>query len=60
MILEKKKENCTILSPKGKSILSPQKQRQGPWFKVSFKGLSTEIDILICLPIQELTEADDA
>ena len=40
---------------KGKFTLS-QEQRQGPWFKVSFKGLSPEIDIQIRLPVPVLTE----
>ena len=39
------------INPKGKSILSPQEQRQGPRFKVSSERLSTEIDILIQSPI---------
>ena len=30
------------VNPKGKFTLSPQKQRQGPRFKVSCKGLSPE------------------
>ena len=38
-------------NPKGKFILSPQEQRQGPRFKVSSEGLSPEIDILIRSPV---------
>ena len=46
-----------LYNPKGKLILSLQVQRQGPRFKVSPKGLSKEIDILIQSPIQILTES---
>ena len=45
------------INPYWKFILSPSKQRQGPWFKVSSEGLSSEIDILIRSPIQVLTKA---
>ena len=42
---------------KGKLILSPKDQCQGPRFKVSSKGPSPEIHILIQVPVQVLTEA---
>ena len=46
------------INPKGKFILSPQEQHQGPRFKASSEGLSPEIDsILIQSPIPVLTEA---
>ena len=45
------------INPKGKFILSPQEQHQSPRFKVSSKGLSPAINILIRSPIQVLTEA---
>ena len=59
---EKKKwklENWKLhyVNPKGKFILSLKDQRQGPWFKVSFEGPSSEIHILIRSPVQVLTEA---
>ena len=47
------------INPKGKLILSPQEKRQWPRFKVSSKGLSTEIVILIRSPTQRLTEPND-
>ena len=31
-------------------------ERQGPWFKVSSEGTSTEIDIIIRSPIPILTD----
>ena len=55
--LKKKNWKLHYINPKGKFILSPQEQHQGPRFKVSSDGLSTEIDILIRSPIQVLTEA---
>ena len=58
--IEKKIEKLHYIFRKGKLILSPQEQRQGPQLKVSSEGLSTEIDILIRSPIQVQTEADVA
>ena len=46
-----------VYQSQGEIILSPQEQHQGPRFKVSSKGLSPEIDILIRLPIEVLTGA---
>ena len=58
---EKKNENRKIKKlhyvKKGKLILSLKVQRQGPRFKVSSKGPSPEIHILIQSPVQVLTEA---
>ena len=44
------------INPKGKFILSPQEQRQGPRFKVSSEGLSAEIDKPQRSPIQVQTK----
>ena len=54
------KRKLIYINPKVKLILSPQEQRQGPRFKVSSEGLSTEIDIPLPSPIQVLTKADVA
>ena len=40
-----------------KFILSPKEQHQGPQLKVSSKGLSLEIDILIRSPVPVITDA---
>ena len=48
------------INVKGKFIQMLQEQRQGLRFKVSFKGLATELDILIRSPIQVLTKANVA
>ena len=36
-------ENCTILTPKGNSYCRRKSSARGPWFKVSFEGLSAEM-----------------
>ena len=45
-------ENCTMLIPKGNSYCHPKRSTRGPWFQVSFKRLSPEIDLLIGSPFQ--------
>ena len=60
-MFEKKKkiflnENCTILIPKGNSYCRRKSSARGPRFKVSFKGLSAEIDIPQRSPIQVETK----
>ena len=56
----KKKENCTILIPKGNSYCRHKSSARGPRFKVSSEGPSAEIDILQRSPIQVQTKADVA
>ena len=53
-------KNCTVLNTRGKSILSPLEKCQGPQFKVSSEGLSSEIDIIIQSPIQTQTKINNA
>ena len=53
----KKRENCTVLIPKGNSYCRRKSSARGPWFRVSSKGLSTEIYMLIRSSIKILTEA---
>ena len=56
-----KNENCTILIPKGNSYCRRKSSTRGPRFKVSSKGQSAEMDILIrSPPIQVQTKADVA
>ena len=53
-------ENCTVLIPEGKSYCRLKRSAKGPWFKVSSKRLSPDIDILIQSHIPKLTELDVA
>ena len=55
-----KKENCTLLIPKGNLYRLRKSSARGPRFKVSSEGLSSEIDILQRSPIQVQTKADVA
>ena len=50
-------ENGTMSIPRGNSYCCRKSSAKGPRFKVSSKGVSPEIDILIQSPIEVLTEA---
>ena len=50
-------KNCTISIPKGNSYCRRKCSARGPRFKVSYKLLSAEIDILLRSPIQVPTKA---
>ena len=55
---EKLNENCTLLISKGNSYCRHKSTARDPWFKVSFEGLSREIDILIQSSIKIQAEVD--
>ena len=53
-------ENCSLLIPKGNSYCCRKSSATGLRVKVSYKGLSAEIDILLHSPIHVQTKVDVA